>query len=151
MQVPMSEEDTARKNIDIWSKRLHVFEDKCIRRGIALSGEMDVARTRLKEEKWGGTPDSHEDVTRLREILRSLRRKAADEDHAGEWAEKTRYGLRAFLDPGKLILADIICYIKSLTYEIRMYLGPELYAMDGEELEVAYGNRLDHGRSMPVI
>ena len=140
----MSEEDTARKNIEIWSKKFRVFEDRCIGRAADLSDQVAVARTRLEATKSDGKRKSA--VTELREelkaTLRSLHRKWGEEDDDREWAKKIRYGLRAFLEPGKLVPADIICYIKSLTYEIRMYLGPELYAMDGEELEVADRNRL---------
>ena len=153
----MSEEDTARKKIDIWSKRFHVFEDRCIRRAFGLSGEMLAVRERLEETKMMLVTE----VTELRRgtlrVLvnsldaahRSLRRRAQGGYRDGDWAEETRGRLRAFLDPGKLILADIIEFIE--TPEIRMMLGPEIIDMDEEELEVADCNRLYYGRALRLL
>ena len=141
----MSEEDTARKKIDIWSKRFHVFEDRCIRRAIGLSGEMLAVRERLVKAKREGI-GSRVQVTELRGTLRSLRRRAAAGGRDGDWAEETRGRLRAFLDPGKLILANIIAFVE--TPEIRVMLGPEIIEMDGEDLEVADRNRLYYGRTL---
>jgi hypothetical protein len=143
MQVPTLEQVRARNKVEIWCKRLRVFEDRCLRRSIHLSGDVSEIGSRLEEASEDNLPIY--DVTELREGLHTLSRRRLDEDHDAEWVEVKYYKLQAFLDPGKLILADIIAFIE--TPEIRMMLGPVLSEMDGEELEVADRNRLYYGRS----
>jgi hypothetical protein len=137
----MSEEDTARKKVEIWCKRLRVFEDRCLRRAADLSDQVSEARKRLNAAKSDVTTIS--DFKELKAALDSLCSDWDDADDDGDWAERMRSGLRIFHDPENVIPADkIISYIETLTPEIWRMLGPELSEMDGEELEVADRNRL---------
>jgi hypothetical protein len=138
----MAEEDTDRKKAEIWCKRLHVFEDRCIRRSINLSDHVAEARERLKEAKSDGKLKLN--VTGLREALHALIRRRDGVEDDGDWAEGIRHELRLLLDSGK-DLDNILAVIE--TPDFCVMLGPELYAMDGEELEVADRNRLHYGRS----